>query len=134
MYGRPHFDQLFKRTGSLYKSFEGMPKIVKPEKPSDVEISAPEPDPPDGGKKSYAAAFMASSPRTLKKSFLVGDEPMPALKEKVMYKNVSGIFFSEEEVQDMSNHNHFALIGKFSSGLPSKDRTLLAFSGLNFKF
>ncbi|XP_073150002.1 uncharacterized protein [Henckelia pumila] len=34
---RPHFDQLFKRTGSLYKSFEGMPKIAKPEKPSDVE-------------------------------------------------------------------------------------------------
>ncbi|KAJ8539538.1 hypothetical protein K7X08_013790 [Anisodus acutangulus] len=29
---KPHFDQLFKRTGSLDKSFEGTPKIVKPEK------------------------------------------------------------------------------------------------------
>ncbi|CAI9769168.1 unnamed protein product [Fraxinus pennsylvanica] len=27
-----HFDQLFKRTGSLEKSFEGTPKILKPEK------------------------------------------------------------------------------------------------------
>ncbi|KAJ4962489.1 hypothetical protein NE237_022428 [Protea cynaroides] len=32
LYCRPHFDQLFKRTGSLDKSFEGTPKIVKPEK------------------------------------------------------------------------------------------------------
>ncbi|KAK6945974.1 Zinc finger, LIM-type [Dillenia turbinata] len=38
LYCRPHFDQLFKRTGSLDKSFEGTPKIVKPEKP--VEVSA----------------------------------------------------------------------------------------------
>ncbi|GMH03194.1 hypothetical protein Nepgr_005033 [Nepenthes gracilis] len=35
LYCRPHFDQLFKRTGSLDKSFEGTPKIVKPEKPAD---------------------------------------------------------------------------------------------------
>ncbi|XP_010272878.1 PREDICTED: LIM domain-containing protein WLIM1-like [Nelumbo nucifera] len=33
LYCRPHFDQLFKRTGSLDKSFEGTPKIAKPEKP-----------------------------------------------------------------------------------------------------
>ncbi|CAL9131415.1 unnamed protein product [Musa textilis] len=32
LYCRPHFDQLFKLTGSLDKSFEGTPKIVKPEK------------------------------------------------------------------------------------------------------
>jgi cysteine/glycine-rich protein len=32
LYCRPHFDQLFKRTGSLDKSFEGTPKVVKPEK------------------------------------------------------------------------------------------------------
>ncbi|XWS68139.1 hypothetical protein CRYUN_Cryun04dG0065500 [Craigia yunnanensis] len=32
LYCRPHYDQLFKRTGSLDKSFEGTPKIVKPEK------------------------------------------------------------------------------------------------------
>ncbi|CAL5349044.1 unnamed protein product [Camellia sinensis] len=37
LYCRPHFDQLFKRTGSLDKSFEGTPKIVKPEKPIDNE-------------------------------------------------------------------------------------------------
>ncbi|KAJ4960800.1 hypothetical protein NE237_020710 [Protea cynaroides] len=37
LYCRPHFDQLFKRTGSLDKSFEGTPKIVKPEKPVDTE-------------------------------------------------------------------------------------------------
>ncbi|KAJ6685803.1 LIM DOMAIN-CONTAINING PROTEIN WLIM1-LIKE [Salix purpurea] len=37
LYCRPHFDQLFKRTGSLDKSFEGTPKIVKPEKPVDSE-------------------------------------------------------------------------------------------------
>ncbi|KAG6402563.1 hypothetical protein SASPL_134760 [Salvia splendens] len=47
LYCRPHFDQLFKRTGSLDKSFEGIidsakekhctPKVVKPEKPSDFE-------------------------------------------------------------------------------------------------
>ncbi|KAF8013924.1 hypothetical protein BT93_I1707 [Corymbia citriodora subsp. variegata] len=30
LYCRPHYDQLFKRTGSLDKSFEGTPKIVKP--------------------------------------------------------------------------------------------------------
>ncbi|KAJ7946168.1 LIM domain-containing protein [Quillaja saponaria] len=32
LYCRPHYDQLFKRTGSLDKSFEGTPKILKPEK------------------------------------------------------------------------------------------------------
>ncbi|KAK4777574.1 hypothetical protein SAY87_017761 [Trapa incisa] len=32
LYCRPHFDQLFKRTGSLEKSFEGTPKVVKPER------------------------------------------------------------------------------------------------------
>ncbi|KAK4789799.1 hypothetical protein SAY86_017103 [Trapa natans] len=32
LYCRPHFDQLFKRTGSLDKSFEGTPKVVKPER------------------------------------------------------------------------------------------------------
>ncbi|XP_022762373.1 LIM domain-containing protein WLIM1-like [Durio zibethinus] len=32
LYCRPHYDQLFKRTGSLDKSFEGTPKIVKPER------------------------------------------------------------------------------------------------------
>ncbi|XP_019242565.1 PREDICTED: LIM domain-containing protein WLIM1-like [Nicotiana attenuata] len=32
LYCRPHFDQLFKRTRSLDKSFEGTPKILKPEK------------------------------------------------------------------------------------------------------
>ncbi|XP_004142897.1 LIM domain-containing protein WLIM1 [Cucumis sativus] len=37
LYCRPHFDQIFKRTGSLDKSFEGTPKIVKPEKPIDSE-------------------------------------------------------------------------------------------------
>ncbi|KAJ0025106.1 hypothetical protein Pint_08638 [Pistacia integerrima] len=37
LYCRPHFDQLFKRTGSLDKSFEGTPKIVKQEKPVDGE-------------------------------------------------------------------------------------------------
>ncbi|KAK6116032.1 hypothetical protein DH2020_008301 [Rehmannia glutinosa] len=39
LYCRPHFDQLFKRTGSLDKSFEGTPKIAKPEKPVDTEVS-----------------------------------------------------------------------------------------------
>lgn len=34
LYCRPHYDQLFKRTGSLEKSFEGIPKILKPEKPT----------------------------------------------------------------------------------------------------
>ncbi|XP_022988956.1 LIM domain-containing protein WLIM1-like [Cucurbita maxima] len=37
LYCRPHYDQLFKRTGSLDKSFEGTPKIVKIEKPTDNE-------------------------------------------------------------------------------------------------
>ncbi|KAG7022503.1 LIM domain-containing protein WLIM1, partial [Cucurbita argyrosperma subsp. argyrosperma] len=45
LYCRPHYDQLFKRTGSLDKSFEGnislfayrTPKIVKVEKPTDNE-------------------------------------------------------------------------------------------------
>ncbi|CAB4265786.1 unnamed protein product [Prunus armeniaca] len=40
LYCRPHFDQLFKRTGSLDKSFEGTPKIVKPERPVDNEKPA----------------------------------------------------------------------------------------------
>ncbi|GFQ06509.1 lim domain-containing protein wlim1 [Phtheirospermum japonicum] len=39
LYCRPHFDQIFKRTGSLDKSFEGTPKIAKPEKPTDIEVS-----------------------------------------------------------------------------------------------
>uniref|UniRef100_M1ATW0 Transcription factor LIM n=1 Tax=Solanum tuberosum TaxID=4113 RepID=M1ATW0_SOLTU len=38
LYCRPHFDQLFKRTGSLDKSFEGTPKIVKPEKDEVIDI------------------------------------------------------------------------------------------------
>ncbi|OIW12853.1 hypothetical protein TanjilG_24786 [Lupinus angustifolius] len=33
LYCRPHYDQLYKRTGSLDKSFEGTPKILKQEKP-----------------------------------------------------------------------------------------------------
>lgn len=37
LYCRPHFDQLFKQTGSLDKSFEGTPKIVKPQKHIDNE-------------------------------------------------------------------------------------------------
>ncbi|CAA3005577.1 LIM domain-containing protein WLIM1-like [Olea europaea var. sylvestris] len=37
LYCRPHFDQLFKRTGSLDKSFEGTPKVAKPEKHLDSE-------------------------------------------------------------------------------------------------
>ncbi|CAN1178593.1 LIM domain-containing protein WLIM1 [Linum perenne] len=37
LYCRPHFDQLFKRTGSLEKSFEGTPKVNKPEKHIDIE-------------------------------------------------------------------------------------------------
>ncbi|KAL8154027.1 hypothetical protein V2J09_011787 [Rumex salicifolius] len=37
LYCKPHFDQNFKRTGSLDKSFEGTPKIAKPEKPTDSE-------------------------------------------------------------------------------------------------
>nr|XP_011457843.1 PREDICTED: LIM domain-containing protein WLIM1-like isoform X1 [Fragaria vesca subsp. vesca]XP_011457844.1 PREDICTED: LIM domain-containing protein WLIM1-like isoform X1 [Fragaria vesca subsp. vesca]XP_011457845.1 PREDICTED: LIM domain-containing protein WLIM1-like isoform X1 [Fragaria vesca subsp. vesca]XP_011457846.1 PREDICTED: LIM domain-containing protein WLIM1-like isoform X1 [Fragaria vesca subsp. vesca]XP_011457847.1 PREDICTED: LIM domain-containing protein WLIM1-like isoform X1 [Frag len=37
LYCRPHYDQLFKRTGSLDKSFEGTPKILKPEKPTENE-------------------------------------------------------------------------------------------------
>ncbi|CAN1160503.1 LIM domain-containing protein WLIM1 [Linum perenne] len=37
LYCRPHFDQLFKRTGSLEKSFEGTPKVTKPEKPINTE-------------------------------------------------------------------------------------------------
>ncbi|CAN0890697.1 LIM domain-containing protein WLIM1 [Linum grandiflorum] len=37
LYCRPHFDQLFKRTGSLDKSFEGTPKVSKPEKSIDAE-------------------------------------------------------------------------------------------------
>ncbi|CAN0905706.1 LIM domain-containing protein WLIM1 [Linum grandiflorum] len=37
LYCRPHFDQQFKRTGSLDKSFDGTPKIAKPEKPIDTE-------------------------------------------------------------------------------------------------
>ncbi|KAJ8638281.1 hypothetical protein MRB53_012548 [Persea americana] len=37
LYCRPHFDQLFKRTGSLDKSFEGTPKIVKVDKSSENE-------------------------------------------------------------------------------------------------
>ncbi|KAH9655639.1 LIM domain-containing protein WLIM1 [Citrus sinensis] len=39
LYCRPHFDQLFKRTGSLEKSFEGTPKIVKPEKLNAQKVS-----------------------------------------------------------------------------------------------
>ncbi|GAU27344.1 hypothetical protein TSUD_05700 [Trifolium subterraneum] len=35
LYCKPHFDQLFKRTGSLEKSFEGTPKIAKPERNSE---------------------------------------------------------------------------------------------------
>ncbi|VFQ99059.1 unnamed protein product [Cuscuta campestris] len=42
LYCRPHFDQLFKTTGSLDKSFQGIPKIVKLEKayaPSQVRVN-----------------------------------------------------------------------------------------------
>ena len=39
VYCRPHFDQLFKRTGSLEKSFEGTPKF-RVEKPVNMENAA----------------------------------------------------------------------------------------------
>ncbi|KAK8562818.1 hypothetical protein V6N12_010887 [Hibiscus sabdariffa] len=37
---RPHYDQLFKRTDSLDKSFEGTPKMAKPEKNTEDEQNA----------------------------------------------------------------------------------------------
>ncbi|XP_073034267.1 LIM domain-containing protein WLIM1-like [Primulina eburnea] len=37
LYCRPHYDQIFKRTGSLEKSFEGTPKVLKPDKASENE-------------------------------------------------------------------------------------------------
>ncbi|XP_010274389.1 PREDICTED: LIM domain-containing protein WLIM1-like [Nelumbo nucifera] len=37
LYCRPHYDQLFKRTGRLDKSFEGAPKVAKSEKPVDSQ-------------------------------------------------------------------------------------------------
>ncbi|KAJ4866617.1 LIM domain-containing protein WLIM1 [Raphanus sativus] len=40
LYCRPHFDQNFKRTGSLEKSFEGTPKIGKPDRPLEGERPA----------------------------------------------------------------------------------------------
>ncbi|KAB1224754.1 Pollen-specific protein SF3 [Morella rubra] len=40
LYCRPHYDQLFKRTGSLDKSFEGTPKVLKPEKQVDENAKA----------------------------------------------------------------------------------------------
>ncbi|XXG63937.1 hypothetical protein AAC387_Pa05g2016 [Persea americana] len=40
LYCRPHYDQLFKRTGSLDKSFEGTPKVIKPERSTDNEHAA----------------------------------------------------------------------------------------------
>ncbi|KAL6013036.1 LIM domain-containing protein wlim1 [Asimina triloba] len=39
LYCRPHFDQIFKMTGSLDKSFEGTPKVAKPEKPVNGEVT-----------------------------------------------------------------------------------------------
>ncbi|XP_058786686.1 uncharacterized protein LOC131661243 [Vicia villosa] len=38
LYCNPHFDQLFKRIGSLEKSFEGTPKIAKPKRSSNNEV------------------------------------------------------------------------------------------------
>jgi len=35
LYCKPHFDQLFKRTGSLDKSFEGAPKTVRVDRSAD---------------------------------------------------------------------------------------------------
>ncbi|RWR82922.1 Pollen-specific protein SF3 [Cinnamomum micranthum f. kanehirae] len=40
LYCRPHYDQLFKRTGSLDKSFEGTPKVIKPDRSTDNEHAA----------------------------------------------------------------------------------------------
>ncbi|XP_042022687.1 LIM domain-containing protein WLIM1-like [Salvia splendens] len=40
LYCRPHYDQLLKRTGSLAKSFNGTPKVVKTEKPLENENAA----------------------------------------------------------------------------------------------
>jgi len=40
LYCRPHYDQLFKRTGSLDKSFEGTPKILRPERQVDENAKA----------------------------------------------------------------------------------------------
>ncbi|XP_058069808.1 LIM domain-containing protein WLIM1-like [Magnolia sinica] len=41
LYCKPHFDQLFKRTGSLDKSFEGTPKTTKADKTIDSESATP---------------------------------------------------------------------------------------------
>lgn len=35
LYCKPHFDQLFKMTGSLYKSFEGITRIYRVERSTD---------------------------------------------------------------------------------------------------
>ncbi|GLJ29179.1 hypothetical protein SUGI_0575310 [Cryptomeria japonica] len=41
LYCKPHFDQLFKRTGSLDKSFEGTPKPLRNDKSVDSENKTP---------------------------------------------------------------------------------------------
>ncbi|KAK1315632.1 Pollen-specific protein SF3 [Acorus calamus] len=40
LYCKPHFDQLFKRTGSLDKSFEGAPRVAKVDRSVDHEGNA----------------------------------------------------------------------------------------------
>ncbi|KAK7400645.1 hypothetical protein VNO78_11875 [Psophocarpus tetragonolobus] len=55
LYSRPHFDQLFKRTGSLDKSFEGTPKIAKPEKTGDEKPAATKVSTMFGGTRDKCA-------------------------------------------------------------------------------
>ncbi|KAL1315520.1 LIM domain-containing protein WLIM1 isoform X2 [Arachis ipaensis] len=55
LYCRPHFDQLFKRTGSLEKSFEGTPKVAKPEKNTDEKPAAAKVSSMFGGTRDKCA-------------------------------------------------------------------------------
>ncbi|XP_073153664.1 uncharacterized protein [Henckelia pumila] len=92
----------------------------------------PDPKPPDGGRRSYVDVFLSSSPRTMQKSFLDGEGSLLPSKPTISYKNKPGIFSSEEEIRVMEKDHSYSLIGKFSDGWPSKDRTLQAFAAVGF--
>ncbi|KZV41236.1 hypothetical protein F511_42167 [Dorcoceras hygrometricum] len=78
--------------------------------------AAPPPKPPDvqesNASRTYAAAFIDSSPRTKRKSFMeYGHGEQIQAKEIVMFRNTPSIQFTSDEVLDMGSVYPFALIG-----------------------
>lgn len=107
--------------------------------PSTQPTSSPPSEPKitdSSSNRSFAAVLQNSTTedptRTLKKS-LLNEDPNSAFGLVSKYKGKPGIIFSEEEINFLAQPLKFALVGKFSHGLPSLKFLRQKFESLGLK-